>query len=650
MLVYLAKQVAGGFYATASFIARNITGYTVASPSDLIVFGKPSIQQLAYDGYNKNIEAFICATSLQKKLHCDQPHYPINADHVVKVPISLPKTAFVLKTKQSEAGEAKMIAAAKGMGLEKKVLGKGFVWTIERPTIEFLGKLRQAVPDNCSAVTDYSQYGATIQFYWLMQCVDLFLATNTYSFKASDLDENNPAMTVGKINVGFEYSGSGFYANGTSSKVKESKRQKREGNLWDKRELREPEVERAYGSALPSTSTVLAAKPSPLPSTISFGAPAECPHSRGCHFPYFEGMMHSDVAYMRQQVHRHFFRNLGSVAKDPKTAFKEFRDSIGPAATTSAGRMMNHILYGIDLALDTQTQLFLLFDKANYLGFNLLGTHFSIWNGGWVESGSEEDLAREMAKYRTHEASLKDLSKMLAEAQVVYKEKVTVPSALNAHSLAKILAQINIKDTKGEIISAIEETLSCINFGSDYRIMKPSAIQTTIDELLENETFLEDETIFIPRSSKQWHLMASPYYMPLATFGARSFSLVDRGPKATEFPLNQQIFIQKLSSPPEPGKRDTLAFFEKPVYECVIDWGTVVEKGTARVNPTERALGSRGYLARGSVMMEMVETFEAASVAGKLKIKTVTAKKGGKGKSRDDDDVDMGHVNLENIF
>jgi hypothetical protein len=227
MMFHLARQVAGGLYATASFIARNITGHTVASPSDLTVFGKPSGQQIAYDGYSKNIEAFICATSLGKKLYCDQPHYPINADHIVKVPIQLPRTVFAPKTKQSEEGERRVLEAAKGMGIEKRVIGKGAVFTIERPTIEFLGKLRKIVPDNCAAVTDYSQYGATLQFYWLIQCVDLFLATNTYAYKQSDYEMEDPKLADGKTNITIDYLGSGFWGNGCSKTVKASKRQKR---------------------------------------------------------------------------------------------------------------------------------------------------------------------------------------------------------------------------------------------------------------------------------------------------------------------------------------------------------------------------------------------------------------------------------------
>jgi hypothetical protein len=179
-IIYLAKKAIGGVFATAAFLARGLSEFTVTAPSDLLVFGKPSNQQIAFDGYSANIEAFIAATSWKQKLFCDQSHYFINADHKITVPLALPRTVFTLKSKPTESGEAKMLAAAADMGIKVEHVGKGTYYTIERPTIEFLAKIKGVAPDTCANFTDYSQLGATMHFYLLVQIVDLFLATNSW--------------------------------------------------------------------------------------------------------------------------------------------------------------------------------------------------------------------------------------------------------------------------------------------------------------------------------------------------------------------------------------------------------------------------------------------------------------------------------------
>lgn len=633
-IIYLAKQAVGGLFATAAFLARSITNHTVTSPSDLNIFGKPVSKQIAFDGYSSNIEAFICATSVKTKLYCDQPHYPINTSKEVTVPIGLPRTVFTFKNKGSEAGEAKMMEAAKDMGIEKRIVGKGVVYTIEKPTIEFLGKLRPAVPDACLNVTDYSQYGATLQFYWLTQVVDLFLATNTYSYRPSHFEEEEPKADGQHPSSVVEYYGSMLWGSGCSKEIARKKRKLASG--WEDRTLVDPSQEAGYDSGVKMSSAVFVAKPSPLPSKTSWGAPAECPNSKGIHFPYFEGLSHSDTAYMRRLVHKRFFRNLGSSAIDPKEAYKQFRTTIGPAATTPQGRIMNHILFGIDLALDTQTQLYLLFDGKHYYGFNLLGGYFSIWSDGWREPAEEAELQNIMARYRTHDGSMKELIKLFRAPGCVKAEGIKIKNSIrSSQEICSVLGAIDQEKSAPEVIMRIQEMVGNLVFDGVYRNLSAKMLEEAVDELLGNEDVLEELQVYVPKDKAVWKLLASPYYVPIASFGARSFSLIDRGGKATEVQLVASKFKAKLGKEDKADKvKDGLPFFEKPIGECLSDWARLVETGKARINFQERAVGSRGFLVRGEGLTSIIAIFEAALSDGKIGIGPQKIDRG-KGKQRD---------------
>lgn len=650
-VIYLAKQALNGLFATSAFIARSITSFTVASPSDLIIFGKPSNKQLAFDGYCNNIEAFVCATSLGRKINCDLNHYPFDPLHKVTVPINLPRTVFALRDKPSEENEKKMMAAGKDMGIEKLELGKGHVYTIEKPTIEFLSKIRKVAPDICTGVTDYSQLGATFQFHWIVQSVDLFLATNTYSYRPGDLNQDASKSTLqSHPHVQVEFNGVTSWANGCGDSVPVKKRKLEVG--WENRVVTDTAAERGYDSTLGGANAVFVAKPSPLPSKTSWGLPSECPNTNGIHFPYFEGLHHSDVKFTRSMINKHFFRNLGSSAKGPREAYQEFRSNIGPAVSTPSGRIMNHILYGIDLALGTQTQLYLLFDKDRYYGFNLLGGYFSVWAGQWVEPAEAKDLQAEMQKYRSHEVSMKALTKMLRDAKIVFTDSDGVPKGVlkTSQHVAALLGRIDQEKTESDVLEKVENAIGSLVFEGSFRVMNGENLDDAVDELLGNTPISPGLQVYVPHLRSAWKMLASPYYVPIGSFGARSFSLRDRGGKAVETAITSDVFKMKLTTKDKEDRiRASLPFFEKPCNECIVDWGTLVNTGKGKFNFAERAIGSRGFLLRGEDMKNMVGKLEAAKED--KKIGNGALRKVDKGKKKEGDDIIMGEdVSLGDLF
>jgi len=649
-IVYLSKLAVNGLFSTAAYLARSISNYTVASPGDLAIFGKPSINQIAYDGYTANIEAFIHATCIQKKVYCDRPHYPIDPSHTVTVPIQLPRTVFALVNKPSSEGEKKMMDAGKEFGIEKRLVGKGHVYTVEKPTIEFIRKVEKIAQPQCTNITDYSQVRATVHFYWITQCVDLFLATNTYSFKPETYSQEKIAAGAEVPKGNLAYRGTAHWEGGCSKTV--SVKTRNITGSWEDRQIVNPDEEHEYDSGVYPQSAVYIAKPSPLPASTSFGLPAACPNSKGLHFPYFEGMHHSDVKFTRDIISRLFFRNLGSVAKGPREAYKEIRTEIGPAVTTPECRILNHILYGIDLALGTQTQLFLLYDNGHYYGFNLLGGYFSIWTGQWIDPVDEAELQATMLRYRSHEASLTDLYRYMKTEAITYvpEYKPKFKTLETSQQVAELLGHVDQSVTHANTLEKIEELVGNLVFTGVYRRMNADNLEASIDELLGNSTIAKDLLVYIPKARSGWKSIASPYYAPIGAFGARSFSLIDRGGKANEVVLSSDVFVTKLEEgDKETKKRTSLPFFEKPYHECVADWAKVVQTGKAKVNFQERAIGSRGFLVKGDALESIVGIFEKAREDKRIAIGIPKVEKQRKDRGGD---TDMGGevVNIEDVF
>jgi hypothetical protein len=125
--------------------------------------------------------------------------------------------------------------------------------------------------------------------------------------------------------------------------------------------------------------------------------------------------------------------------------------------------------------------------------------------------------------------------------------------------------------------------------------------------------------------------------------------LIDRGGKSDEVPITSDVFMEELPKDAKKKMRTSLPFFEKPFHECVADWAKVVQTGKAKLNFSERAIGSRGFLVRGDAMRDIVEIFEKAKEDKKIGLGVPKVDKG-KGKARDGDTIMGEVVNLEDIF
>lgn len=293
------------------------------------------------------------------------------------------------------------------------------------------------------------------------------------------------------------------------------------------------------------------------------------------------------------------FRCLGDDKKTPREAYTELRNKMGSVLNTDAGLILGHVLKGMDLALDCQAQLYLLFDKSEYLGFSLLGEEFAVWiNGGWKQARSAEELRADLATFFTSEQALVLLSQKIASMSVGMDglDSITVG---DLDSAAKILKALSLLKIEGDDSANKEKELYSLvgkcNLSGNYLSITPENIVWAIEQLTSKfaEPFDDKKyTIYIPPSG--WNEIAKKQFYVLSAFGPRSFSF--RNAKGDEF---------KIQDPKEPkskwgimdGKMDAfgLMVYVKSVLECNSDWDALVETGKVRADYTERAGSVRAH-------------------------------------------------------
>jgi hypothetical protein len=571
------------------------------------MLAKPTSVQVAYGGYKSAIEAFVHATVVKKKTATALEAYPLPEDYIPSVPLPLPQLIVKLGSKITPTQVSKIMNSLKKENINPVDIGKG------GPAFEILSptwhtcftKLPVVANPQCARIDYHGQVGDLQVLKPVYQFIDGFLATNTYPFKKEDFassPEKPWEKSLGEIMEQRHHES--LWRHGFGDKAPKKKRlawsTKPESRKIDDQE--EIDITPFSDTISAVVGNVYVAKPSPKPSSTSWGSPSQVPFVGGLVFPYFDGLLQYDLPGTRDLIGRYIFRCLGKSGINPKDAYKELRSCIGSVLNTPQGLILGHVLKGIELCLDSQTQLYLLFDSTEYLGFCLLGEEFSVWNHGkWVEAESAEDLRSVLRTITTSEQAVEELRVLLNKVPIAENEirvDVTREDVENTSRLLNVLAGVNLPDDdegkalEKEIIGLIGRC----NLPSDYRAVTPENIVWAIEELTisAHQAIDPDESIYVPAG--RWTDCHTKVYKVLAAFGPRSFSF--RNGKGDE------VKIQKVD-PTQPykfldidsNKNELYPFivYNKAIFEAVRDWKSFVNTGKVKMDFNERAGGVRAH-------------------------------------------------------
>jgi hypothetical protein len=600
----------------------------------------PKEKQIAYDAYQSNIEAFVYATALKQKVITGADSYPFPAEYVSTVPLNLPATVFRFKSAPPEAVIKKILSYADSMGMEKLVSKDNHSYIVRRPTFELVAKLANDCTDRGVSLTGISQAKATILLMPICKFIDAFLATNTHSFKKSDFAfKSGVDTTVMRMELRIEtyWHREGYGKDKPAQKTTESAPKRRKIADDEAADLT------PYMSGTVPHSTTAVAKPSLNPSSASWGPPQSVPGKRGILFPYFDGMLQPDAGFIRRTIHSRFFRLLGGTMADAREYWDELRDSLSISCTSEAGQVLSHVLMGIDLALQSQVQVFLLFDGNTYLGFTLLGEEFQVqYRGKWYFPRTEEHLREELATLFTHEGAINGLAEAFGkctfggETKLYSKDDLKTPEGI-LDALSGL--DISEGETPPEI-KEVEAMLKRLNFPGKYRSFSKDNIIWAIDTLLAKTVDLSGELIHIPL--KNWTGVGTREYQILGSFGPHSFSLIDpKGDKVKipRLPADEDYFAKETDGKPTNPR---FIVYEKDLRTSISDWKKVKAKGEVQMLFKERAAGSRAQVFKGeelSAIWNCLKVHAAEKRVGEGKEEDTKEEKKAKGKAKEVSDV-----------
>jgi len=253
-------------------------------------------------------------------------------------------------------------------------------------------------------------------------------------------------------------------------------------------------------------------------------------------FPFVEELAREDKTMIPTIIERYFFKTLGSSQPQCFLNSSAIRSAYGNIASTLAGKSYTHIFLGIDVALRSQTMLFVLIEHQQYQGFVLCGARYTIAIGPKVYEPSDSALVRRLIESNSSHTSI--LGRIAQIFTDINPAQIT--------SMRHLSKMVNVGTTTRDMIQDVKPLLALLKFPQPFWTFNYEAVQKALlailgpDEDMDNDEPMHYSAVF----------SNDKVFQVLSAFGFQApiFSI----PGTTPHPLARNIvpspFVIRLSS------------------------------------------------------------------------------------------------------
>jgi len=348
-------------------------------------------------------------------------------------------------------------------------------------------------------------------------------------------------------------------------------------------------------------------------------------------------MTRPDFVTIKENFVNHFFRLFGRSFESCKREIVDIKHGLNSLSNTEVGQEITHVFKGIDLALKTQTRLYLLFDNG-YRGFVLLGGHFAVYDGScWVTPVTPEEVKAELSKLDTHNAAVAKIAELLSDIALAGSKKTVKVSVEDISSATKLMKEMEVREFEAyEHSETFDAELSSLIWQKPYTQLSPDTFLSFLKSYYIDKVLPSDESaMYIPTCRAP---VGRPLFKHLATFGPDAPSLWNtRGDAISVLPSEGHKGKEKRGEKPTVPKE--IIILPKPVLTAYKDWLEIEKTGTVRFNFKERAKNYRGHVVSQDTMrlliwetlqegLEIVESMAEEKAKKKQKLSNVPVASG----------------------
>jgi hypothetical protein len=371
---------------------------------------------------------------------------------------------------------------------------------------------------------------------------------------------------------------------------------------------------------------IRAAKPSPSNFPYA-GPPTDVPFLPGLLFPYFPGCILPSYTVISSIIKTYFFSCLGDTEEDCAGTLRSIKRAASSWATSDAGLSLQHLAQGIQLAIESESRLFIIQEEAHYLGFCLLGYGFKVvTSSGIIPALSAESLKAEIQNMESRASLVAKLRNRIiqiaVEEDIEQGEIDVVPAAeeimKSVRSLRKWIIRNDEVIQDAENKKEIEDMFRRAYQTESYWKVNKTTICKALVLILDDHEVENDVPFFV---SPQIFSDTSKIHEVMSAFGPTGFSFDQTG--GTAFPIPREgeadVASEMVQVPAGKGRfrqakaMDSIYVALKPMRSCVFDFQQVVSQRKV-VQRKERAGAQKNVQMSGNDRDEvwdlLVELFQ----------------------------------------
>jgi len=558
---------------------------------------------LAYDGYIRNLPAFLAATITRKRVACKTMWHGLKLPSDKLLPFRFPDLIVapntVLKPDEKDAFQNDLNHPA------ERVKGRmGEVYLLRQVTPQVIRSLPFAqINQNVPTPPDATSILGMNSFFMCLRVLTTLLATHSYSAFQTD-DANSPEKLDEDVDIFF--SGQGFLPIHDRMRGEDSATYAKRKEWLSSEDLPISHIEEDWEkqgmyNQFGGNGSVLVAKPAPFYPEINYGPPSSLPNLGGYVFPYFRNIIEPSFDTIIRVMARYFIGCMGDNQEEATNNWYHFRRGVDKWYKTDVGMEIAHIFFILQIALESQSRLFLIMNGKEYLGCALLGYKFVIVHLGSVyEPGSAKEVRKLALGLDKHTAALEkiitvirtltlDSGEMEVEGMFDYR---------NTRSLFTGLCSMKEK-FEGKNLETVRQNLEHLTFREDFWPFTVHHIEKALRYLSNDDAIPADWPMYInditvtdtSRANKVW-----------SAFGPTAPSFLDIGGKEIKIAMKQtekeKVVVNgqeiEVSTYPKPSV-DFISVSGKKLHVALVDWANVVKNSRIKMNTEERAAGYRTF-------------------------------------------------------
>lgn len=547
--------------------------------------GYAEYPQIAYQNYKSLIAAFMKATTEKKMIICNKKGYALTMKVSECITVPPPPLVFTFDTRLSTAKNDALLAR----GCTTFNQGKDVYYSIRDYSYDFIQTVINHDPkpnQKTRVLLGTTNLSGMRSFFTCLRIITAFLMTHSYPAFDGPMTgdgggryDSIPDFITSKRRGNFEARG------GKKPKMSDEDDEMVDYDS-DADELGLEDY--GFGTKGSSAETVPKAKPTD-PICTFMGGTGAAPTLPGLLFPYFPGLLEDDRQFIPSVVRTYFLQCLGNDREEICSAFNEFKGGCGTWASSESGRSLQHVFAGIQMALESQTRLFLINDRT-YTGFSLHGWYFhvSIYNRVYVPL-EQEKLTEEIRQADEHANAVVEIMRVLKELKVdknCPKDYKTLPKKLvDLQGPRHLHELICFRIRTEEVDEKIDALVAATSFPQTFRPFTVDNIIKAIDWIVNDEAIPVNEPMFIGGGIAR---RVEKSIEAFSVFGELGPSFIVPGGRGVKIPPSIADDVQLVASGKGGPPLSVMVLSKKPLISCMNDWDTLTRTGVY-LNRVERS-------------------------------------------------------------